>query len=142
MATKRKTGIKFQTFKHDATITYSATEVGGSVHANKHFTVKSTGNGEVGLAGAGDAILGELFDVSADGNCLVAVEGQGLQGLSGGTGANGVAATGVKVVGGTGPSVGGQTGGYIKTAGADVDGRAYVTDTAGATASAVVTYNL
>lgn len=139
MATKRKTGIKFETFKHDSSIAYKADEVGGSVHANKHFSVKPVSNGTVGLTTAGSMVLGELFEVSQDGYCSVGVEGQGLQGLSGA--ANDVDNVGTPLVGAAGDTVGGQTGGYVKKAqSGDEEARFIVTDTA-APKNSTVTYN-
>lgn len=139
MATKRLTGQVIETFKHNNTISYSKDQVGGSVHALGNYAVKATGNGEVGLVGAGEAILGELMEVSRDGYCSVTVEGQGLQFKMGA--ASGVT-VGNRIAGATGDSVGGQTGGYVVNAGADVDGKGHVTDVAGTAKNSVVTVNI
>ena len=139
MATKRKTGAVIQTFKHNNTITYSADQPGGSVHARKQFSVSMIDDDTVRLAADGVGVTGELLDVEADGYCSVIVEGQGLQGKMGA--ANGVGIND-KVVGAVGPSVGGQTGGYLKNGGTDTDGRGNVTSREGTAAGSVVTYNL
>ena len=137
MATDRKTGMRVETYKHNSTISYDATQPGGSVHALKGFAMKAVAAG-AGLVQAGEAILGELLTVSRDGYCSVAVEGQGLNFIQGA--ANGVS-PGNKLVGAIGDSVGGQTGGYVANTGSDVDGRFYATKVASSAKNAKVTAN-
>ena len=140
MAVKAAPGAKIQTFKHNNTITYSATAVGGSVHANGNFAVGPSANDEVGLVADNGVITGELLEVSSDGYCSVKVEGIGLQ-FKQGT-ANGASA-GNALIGATGDSVGGQTGGYVKNATAAQArfSRGLVTDISATTKNAIITTN-
>ena len=138
MATKRKTGQVIQTFKHNNTISYDRTKVGGSDHALGNYAVAMSGNNEVKLAGDGDAITGELLEVDNDSYCSVIVRGEGLQFKMGS--ANGIQVEEL-MVGATGDTVGGQTGGYVKSAGTQVDGRGQVTEVSGTAKNSIVTAN-
>ena len=138
MATRRMLGQQRETFKHNASITYDATKVGGSDHALGNFAVSMTTADTVGLVGDGQGIVGELLTVEEDGYCSVITSGQGLQfkqGAVSGVGHN------QKIVGAAGDSHGGQTGGYVKSAGSDTDGRGLVTHIDGNTKGATVTVN-
>ena len=140
MATKRLTGATIQTFKIDnSTITYDGTKQGGSDHALGNFSVHSSDGDTVALVGDGETITGELLEVERDQYCSVMVAGQGVQGKMGA--ANGASA-GDKLVGATGDAVRGQTGGYVKAAGTDADGRGLVTDTSGSAKNDTVSYNV
>ena len=138
MATNLKTGSTIETFKHNSTITYDGTKLGGSEHALKGFAVKAVSAG-VGLVQDGEVVLGELLEVEKDGNCTVRVEGQGIDFIMGA--ANG-ATPGNAIVGALGDSVNSQTGGYVKNAGTDVDGRGVITKVSGSTKNSKVTVNL
>ena len=139
MATNRKLRQQRETFKHNNTITYDATKVGGSDHALGNFAVTMTGNGEVGLVGADNSITGELLTVEEDGYCSVIVEGQGLQFKMGTASA---VTAGDVLVGATGDSVGGQTGGYVKASGSgDEDARGLATEVSGTAKNSIVTAN-
>ena len=139
MATNRKAGQERQTFKHNNTISYDRTKVGGSDHALGNFAVTMTGNDQVGLAGADNVIAGELLMVSEDGYCSVVLRGSGLQ-FKLGTASG--ATVGDVLVGAVGDSVGGQTGGYVKAAGSgDEDARFFVTEVSGTAKNSIVTAN-
>lgn len=138
MATNRKTGQKIQTYKHDTSIKYDADSLGGSKHALGNFAVGTSGNNEVGLVGANNAIVGELLTVAPDGYCNVVVAGEGLE-FKMGT-ASGMT-NGNQIVGATGDSVDGSTNGYAKNAGTDVDGRGIVTEVSGTAKNSIATVN-
>lgn len=139
MATPRKTGAVMLTYAIDNnTIVYDATQEGGSEHARKHFWVSEEGDGTVKLADNNNTLVGELMDVYADNTCSVATTGEGLQGISGA--ANGVN-RGNQLVGATGDAIRGQTGGYVKNAGTQVNGRGVTTTVPAAAKNTVVTIN-
>ena len=101
------------TFKTASDITYDRAKDGGSDLARKGLWVEISGDNEVQMLTAGGTPLGQLLEVFGDNTCSVCVEGllTGLQGAVGGV------SLGKGVMGAVGPSVGGQTNGYLAVPG-------------------------
>lgn len=66
---------KRETYKHDATIVFDDTLPGNSAQAGLAVTLTGEAASTVSLVGDGEMVLGELFLVEGDGNCVVTVEG-------------------------------------------------------------------
>lgn len=77
MATESYVGInaKFETFKHDNTIVYSASEVDGSAQVGLAVTMVGRADKTVGLVGDGELVAGKLIKVESDGRCTVQTGG-------------------------------------------------------------------
>lgn len=100
------------TFKTDASIVYDRTKDGGSSLARQNLALEMSANGTVKMATDGAKIIGYLLDVFGDNTCSACCAGiltfkQGAQ--------DGVTVN-TSIVGGAGPSIGGQTNGYVKSA--------------------------
>jgi hypothetical protein len=78
-------GFRAETFKFDSSIVYDITKKGGSVQAENGLAVTTNGNGQVGLVGDAERVLGKLIGTEQDGFCTVQIEGGCT--LPGGTGA-------------------------------------------------------
>lgn len=66
---------EYMTFVYDnSAITYDATEDGGSEQVGLAVTM-SADDGVITLVGDGEAVLGKLIGVEADGKCIVQVRG-------------------------------------------------------------------
>lgn len=76
-------GYEAETFAHDNTIVYSATEENGSAQVG--LAVTHEGSQTVSLAGDGENIAGKLIKVESDGFCVV--QTGGYMTLPGGTSA-------------------------------------------------------
>lgn len=111
------TGLTLQA--HATELAYDKTQANGHVLAGKDIAVEISANGTVRPVRDGNAVAGKLILVMEDQRCLVRMEGKLLGFLQGA--ANGCA-LGEGIVGATGPSIGGQTNGYVKSP-------AYTTDT-------------
>jgi hypothetical protein len=99
-------GWLVETFKiDDSTITYDATQEGGSAAVGKGVTL--SGNDTVALVGDGEKVEGMLLHVESDG--VAAVVTEGVVELPGGAGAS--LTRGKKIVGDLGPS---SAKGYIR----------------------------
>lgn len=126
------------TFKTATSITYDKDQAGGSSLARQNLAVEISANGEVQLVTDGGQVAGVLLDVFQDKTCSVIVEGL----LTFKQGAvNGVTVA-TPIVGATGPSVGSQTNGYVKsapsTAAGAVSGRGIATEVHSNTAAGEV----
>lgn len=118
------------TFAHDATIVFSATEVGGSASVGKAVSIESSN--VVTLAGDGENVLGKLIKVESDGFC--SVQHSGFMTLPGGSGATLTA--GLKIVGALGAA---SAEGYIRVvATEDTVSRGMIIDASTATAVVVL----
>lgn len=96
----------------DSTITYDATEEYGSAQAGQKLAVTLSASDTVALAADGDAILGILDKVEADGFCVVSLlAGGGFLGFQKGNGAT--VTRGKSIVGALGAS---SAKGYIREA--------------------------
>jgi len=91
----------------DSTITYSATEDGGSAQVG--LAVRLSAADTVELVGDGEAVLGKLINVESDGICTVQVGG--FMELPGGSGAT--LTLGTAIVGDLGAA---SAEGYIRSA--------------------------
>lgn len=66
-------GYEAETFAHDATIVYSATELNGSAQVG--LAVTHEGSETVSLVGDGENVAGKLIKVESDGYCVVQTGG-------------------------------------------------------------------
>lgn len=98
-------GYEAETFAHDNTIVYSATEVNGSAQVG--LAVTNEGSQTVSLVGSGENVLGKLVKVEPDGFCVVQTGGYVT--LPGGDSAT--LTEGLKIVGDLGPA---NAEGYIQ----------------------------
>lgn len=68
--------VRRATYSYDnSTITYDKAKANGSVSAGVNLAVTLSGSDTVALAADGDAVLGILEQVEADGKCTVSVAG-------------------------------------------------------------------
>lgn len=102
-------GYEAETYAHDATIVYSASEEGGSAQVG--LAVTQEGSQTVSLVGDGENVLGKLIKVEQDGFCVVQTGGHMT--LPAGDGAT--VTEGTKIVGDLGT---GSAEGYIQSAAA------------------------
>jgi hypothetical protein len=122
-------GYEAETFPHDDTIVYSATEANGSAQVGLAVTLES--NKTVSLVGDGELVLGKLIKVESDGLCVV--QTGGTMTLPGGSGATLTA--GLKIVGDLGPD---SAEGYIQAVSTqDTVSRGMIIDSSTATAVVV-----
>jgi len=132
-----------KTYKTDSEITYDRTQSGGSVFARANLGVEISADDTVRLVRDNGRVLGELIEVFGDSTCSVQVDEemtlkQAAQ--------NGVTVNTPVIGAGSGPSIGSQTNGYVKSAGATAaaarDSRGVVTsrptNTAGAQVSVLM----
>jgi hypothetical protein len=99
-------GYEAETFEHDATIVYDATEEGGSAQVG--LAVSNEGSQTVTLVGDGENVLGKLIKVEQDGKCVV--QTGGYMELPGGDAAT--LTEGTKIVGDLGAA---SAEGYIRS---------------------------
>lgn len=100
--------VRFATFSIDnSTITYDKTKAFGSAQAGVNLAVTLSGNDTVALCADGDAVLGLLEQVEADGKCTVSYAGW-LKFLKG---ASATVTRGKKIVGALGAS---SARGYVR----------------------------
>ena len=103
------------TYKHDDTIVYDKTKVGGSAQVGLAVTLFGEADDTVSLVGDGEQVEGKLLEVHSDGYCVVQVAG--YMELPGGSGAT--LTQGSKIMGDLGAS---SAEGYIQAITADAAG--------------------
>lgn len=123
-------GYEAETFVHDGTIVYDATEEGGSAQVG--LAVTNEGSQTVSLVGDGENVLGKLIKVESDGKCVV--QTGGYMELPGGVSAT--LTEGARIVGDLGAD---SAEGYIQAAAAGtaahhVVSRGQIIDSSDATA--------
>lgn len=121
MADPRKTvaygdiGALRVTYKHDDTIVYDKSKIGGSAQVGLAVTLTGEADDVVSLVGNGEMVEGKLLEVYSDGYCVV--QNGGYMDLPGGESAT--LTKGAKIMGDLGPS---NAEGYIQAVSADAAG--------------------
>ena len=131
MAVKKKAGSQALTYKIDnSTITYSASELGGSDVARKDNSVSMHADDTVKIGANNDTLVGFLNDVYPDNTCSVTVTGFDLQANKAGSAV------------GLGNNLVCAGNGEVKNAGTATDGRGVVVQTLSGNTKGKIRVNL